>query len=44
MTINKMWVCKICKKEHISFDKPVVVRYSDGHICIFDEEKNEFLL
>lgn len=36
--INKIWICKECKTEYLSYDKPIPIRWSDGHQCIFDEE------
>ena len=34
----KTWICSICKHEVLSTEKPDPIKWSDGHVCNFEEE------
>ena len=37
----KLWVCRKCGHEVLSYDKPEPIRWTDGHVCYFIEGKEE---
>lgn len=37
---SKWWVCPKCGHEILSSDKPAPIKWTDGHVCYFVENKN----
>ena len=39
--VYRTWVCSECGQNVMSKENPTPIRWSDGHVCTFAEEKED---